>query len=259
MDDAGVWIEGKLSRSILRDVRPQPINDTVLQSLADHPLHSALHRVARRLLNPGLAYDLSGEIQSSLKPSYDLFELFVLYRLIKELLEELGEGWIRTSSEPNINAGRELHPLDKTLWRFQGPNDLRIELIYQQSFQRARLPSDHRVFASLSGECRPDFILLLRERETLVSWIILDAKYRSSRPRVDDGLADVHRYRDALRVGGKKAAAAFVIVPRLREENEPYAATGFLEHHGFGVLQLFSVGWLSQVHRSLMSSLCNPS
>lgn len=251
MDGAGQRIEFASMRPLFRRVMPEPIGETALQSLADNPLYSAIHRVARRMLEPGLAHGPGGDLQSALKHTYELFELFVLYRLIDELPKHLGEGWALKSGKPLRYVGREERPLDRTGWRFQGPDGLSLELRYQQWFSRARLPPDERVFSSLSGTFIPDYILVLRKDGKIISWLILDAKYRSGRQAVDQGLADVHRYRDALRVRGTRADGAFVIVPRLQEENPAYASSEFLDYHAFGVIQLFAKEWLSLAFRRL--------
>ena len=128
---------------------------------------------------------------------------------------------------------------------------LSLELRYQQWFSRAGLPPDERMFSSLSGTFIPDYILVLRENGKVVRWLILDAKYRSGRQAVDQGLADVHSYRDALRVRGMRADGGFVIVPRLQEENPVYASPAFLDHHAFGVIQVFATEWLAPALRRL--------
>jgi hypothetical protein len=255
VDAAAVWIEAMLARPLFRQVRPEPIGETALQSLEDEPLYGALHRVARRMLDPGLAYSPGGDLQSALKHTYDLFELFVLYRLIDELPKQLGTGWILKAGKPLRYVGREERPADRAAWWFQGPGGLALELRYQQWFSRARMPPDERMFTSLSGVNIPDYILVLRRDTKPISWVILDAKYRSGRQAVDQGLGDVHRYRDALRVRGMRADGAFVVVPNLQEAGAVYATSGYHDHHAFGVLQLFSEGWLAQVCQKLTMSL----
>ena len=203
------------------------------------------------MLEPGLAYGPAGDLQSALKHTYELFELFVLYRLIDELAKQLGEGWVPKPGKPLRYVGREDRPPDRTLWWFQGPDMLSLELRYQQWFSRTRLPPDERMFSSLSGTFIPDYTLVLRKNGKVVRWLVLDAKYRSGRQAVDHGLADVHRYRDGLRVRGMRADGAFVIVPRLQEEDPAYAAPVFLDYHAFGVIQIFAKEWLTSALQRL--------
>lgn len=255
LQSAGRRIDSLLTKPLFRELVPEPIGDTVIQSLADHPLYSAIHRVGRRMLEPGLAYSPGGDLQSALKHTYDLFELFVLYRLIEELPGFLGAGWSAGKGKALPYVGREERPANRSAWWFNGPNELSLELRYQQWFSRARLPPDMRMFSCLSGALIPDYILVLRKQGKLLGWLILDAKYRSGRQAVEQGLADVHRYRDALRIRGERAKGAFIIVPRLQEDGAPYADEAYLKHHSFGLLKLYSPAWLAPVYNCLKTAI----
>jgi len=210
-------------------------------------LYSALHRIARRLLDPGLSYAWGEGIQSPLKRTYDLFELLVLYRIATELPAALGDEWHLKEIVPVGAIGREDRPPDGSRWLMQGPNDLWLELRFQQWFNRAVLPPDTHEFSSLSGASVPDYILLLRRANKPISWIILDAKYRSGRQAIDEGLGDVHRYRDALRLRGLVATQAFVIIPRMQEPGLPYGQAEFHKVHQFGALQIYKADWLRPI------------
>ena len=244
---AAVAVEGWLATPLLRIARPEPLDSSALQALADQPTFGALHRAGRLLLDPGLAYGPDGTAESALKHSYDLFELFVLFRLLDQMPAALGPNWKAQSLVRVVAGGWEERPPNSARWRFEGPDCLKLTLIYQQRFPRARKAPDRRPFSSLSGEGRPDFILLLQRGSEPIAWIILDAKYRSGRQAVDAGLQDVHRYRDALRILAMRAAGAFVIVPDLQDEDPPYASSDFLKHHAFGVIRLLAGDWVQPI------------
>lgn len=244
-----------LKHPIFRNVAHEPPSETALQSIADHPLFSALQRVGRRLLEPGLAYDPSGDLQAALKRTYDLFEILVLYRLIDELKASLGSDWTLRPAKRYPTDSREERPENRATWWFKGPKGQTVELRYQQWFSRAKEVEDLRSFSSLSGPNLPDYILIHRHAGKVVSWIILDAKYRASRQPVDQGLGDIHRYRDSLRVRGSAANAAFIIVPRLTEAHAIYAQTTYHQAHGFGVAELFKPGWCEPIIAALFGQL----
>lgn len=252
VDAASARIEVQLGHPLFRRVRAEPLSETARQTLPDHPLHAALHRVASRMLQPGLAHSPGGDLQAALKHTYDLFELFVLYRLIDGLPGQLGPGWSLQVGKPLRFIGREHRPADRAAWLFRGPDGLTLELRYQQWFSRAKTPIDGRMFTSLSGLNIPDYVLVMRRHGEPIAWVILDAKYRSGQQAVDQGLGDVHRYRDALRIRGKKASAAFVLVPRLQNENAVYANSSYHAHHSFGVLQVMLADWLGPVCGALL-------
>ena len=250
---AALQVQALLGHPLLRSARPEPLDGSALQSLADQPVFGALHRVGRRLLHPGLAYGPDASIESALKHTYDLFEIFVLFRLVDSLPPALGSGWTVRPTRDWHSTGREERPLNRAAWWFDGPDGLTIELRYQQWFSRARPILDGRLFSSLSGVAIPDYILIVRRALKPIKWVILDAKYRSGQQAVDAGLADVHRYRDALRIRGMRASGSFVIVPQLRITNAPYASPDFLRHHAFGALRLFENDWLHLVAAILLA------
>ena len=80
MAAAALQMEALLGRPLMRSARPEALDGSALQSLADQPVFGALHRIGRRLLHPGLAYGPDASIKSALKHTYDLFEIFVLFR-----------------------------------------------------------------------------------------------------------------------------------------------------------------------------------
>ncbi|HWE99123.1 MAG TPA: nuclease domain-containing protein [Caulobacteraceae bacterium] len=232
---------------LFRNISPVPADDSVIQTLADNPLYSALHRVGRRLLDPGLAYAPGEDVEASLKNSWDLFELLVLYRLGGELGRVLtARGWREAQSVAVRTLGHEAAPANGSAWRWASPHGSTIELWYQRGF-RSGLTSTGPPFTSLTGHMIPDFVIVARTPQGGVSWLILDAKFRSGESAVHEALGDLHCYRDALRIEGVRADEAFIVAPRLSERVRIYASTSYLAEHRFGALVLFEPGSLGPV------------
>jgi hypothetical protein len=215
--------------------------------LPDHPLYLAIHRVGRRLAEPGLAYALGQSVVSALKHSYDLFELAVLYRLVAALGDALGPGWRPVSNSALRRHPHEDRPSDGSNWSRTGPRDESVELVYQALFNAAASSTSPDGFASISGQYVPDFVIIYRRKESPVSWIILDAKYRSSRKSIHDGLGDIHRYRDALRLSQHPAGAAYIIVPALEKEAALYGTQSYRQAYGFGAISIYEKDWVSPI------------
>jgi hypothetical protein len=247
IDEAVVAIVGLQRAPVFRLVRPEPISDSVLQSLPDHPLYSAIHRVGRRLLDPGLAYAPGEDVYSALKRSYDLFELVVLYRLVAALGAGLGAEWHPTRNGTVQRLPLEDRPPDRSIWTWTGPQGQELSLCYQLSFGAAKPPPDLRKFHSLSATRIPDYVLVYSRNGSVESWIVLDAKYRSSQQSVQDGLGDVHRYRDSLRAGGRAASAAYIIVPRLHDSADLYGQPEFIAAHKLGALSVYAASWMEPI------------
>ena len=235
---------------LFRNVRPEPLTDSVLQSLPDHPLQSLIHRVGRRLISPGLAFAPGQDLYSALKHSFDLFELMVLYRLIGEITRSLPD-WHLAKQGTVRRLPHEDRPPDFSTWIWKGPGHQELALYYQATFSSAAPPPDLRLFSSLSNRGVPDYVLVHSKSRDVVSWVILDAKYRSSKKSIHDALADVHRYRDSLRMSGRRAEGAFIIVPRLREDASLYGEVAYLTAHNFGAIEIGRDDWLQPLWASL--------
>ena len=246
VDRARETIERALRAPLFRGLAPAPATETVVQALADVPLWAALHRAAHRLLHPGLAWTPGEGVESALKHSHDLFELLVLHRLHGWLRDRLGPGW-RWRAPVLGEHGAELRPADGATWTACAGDGRRVALCYRPAFPRAAAAPDPRERSSLSGRLVPDYTLVAHAGDTVRSWLVLDAKYRSSRRNVDDALRSAHLYRDALRVRGAAAAGSYVVVPRLREPELAYARDGYGAHHRFGVRQLYAPGCFDPV------------
>lgn len=251
VERAVVEIDGVLRAPLFRAVRPEALTDSALQSLPDHPLYSAIHRVGRRLINPGLAYSPGQDVYSALKHSYDLFELMVLYRLLAGMGPVPMLDWHLADQSTVERLPLEDRPADRSTWIWKGPDEQELELHYQALFASAQDPPDLRPLSSLSAQRVPDYVLIYRRGREIVSWIILDAKYRSSRQSIDDALGDIHRYRDSLRVSGRAAQAAYIIVPSLQGKADLYGRTAYLEAHQMGALSVYETGWMEPIWRWL--------
>jgi hypothetical protein len=106
---------------VFRGIQPEALSDTTLQVLPDHPLYLAIHRVGRRIAEPGLAYAPGQNVVSALKHSFDLFELAVLYRLVAALADALGPSWRPFSSSLVRRHPHEIAQLGRGLAREMSP------------------------------------------------------------------------------------------------------------------------------------------
>jgi hypothetical protein len=171
----------------------------------------------------------------------------VLYRLVDALDANLGPDWHLADTAKIDRLPREDRPKDGAIWIWRGPDDQTPELLYQARFGSAKPPPDPNLYSSLSAQGVPDYILVHYRKGSLRRWIILDAKYRCSRKPIHDALGDIHRYRDALRVDGRRADAAYIVVPSLQADAGIYGDLAFLEAHHLGALVVYDAGWMEPV------------
>lgn len=228
----------------LRDAPGEPPNAAAVQAIIDHPDYSRSYRLLRRLLDPGLRLAESRDFEANLRFSYDLFELLVLYRLISELQAELDEGWsLEADDAPAARAGVLADPRTGRIWRAtRRETGERLELHYQRTF--GAWAEEANEFQSLTGERRPDYVLLLKRSGEPVAWLLLDAKYRSCRGAIHQALEELHAYRDSLRWNGRRATAAYILVPALAQDAACYGDPRYHATQSFGALIVQSSGWV---------------
>ena len=65
---------------------------------------------------------------------------------------------------------------------------------------------------SISKERVPDLVLTMYDSKG-VRFIVLDAKYRTSRPNVLDAMESAHIYQDSLRIGSRRPEASLLLIP----------------------------------------------
>lgn len=168
-----------------------------------------------------------------MKRTYDLYEAVVFYRLADAVQAALGPGWTARWSEPAGDAHEE-KPHAAVEWQRNDQPTASVRLLYQQTFRaHSGKPS---MWRSLSGELRPDYVIVFETDGDCHGWVILDAKYRASRAAVHDALRDLHVYRDALRHRDRRVHAAFIIVPALDQDASAYATADYVAEHAFGAV-----------------------
>jgi hypothetical protein len=216
-------------------VAPAPATEGAAQAVVDHPVYARVQRTARRLLDPGMRVSSEGALRSPSRRTHELYELLALYRLVAAARGVLGVAW--AWKMPVVGRHGPLDGLQNdATFSAAGPEGMRVEIRYQPTFQAYRAAAEQHVTHSITGERRPDVVLGLFQGKELVRWVGVDAKYRSSRPAIHEGLADAHVYQDALRWNGRRAAATYIAVPACKSDAAVYATRAYVDDHRFGMI-----------------------
>lgn len=115
--------------------------------------------------------------------------------------------------------------------------DARIVVALQMRF-RAWDVDGKSPFRSLSGERAPDIVVSF-ESASGRRFLVLDAKYRSSRANVLDAMVSAHLYRDSLLWGSLRPWKSLLLIPR-QEGAAWLGGRDFQEQFGVGALQVAS-------------------
>lgn len=154
-----------------------------LNAVSVHPIYSRAYRLCWKALRPAALEDETQE-KMWLSPTWELYERWVFARVTK-LAEEV------CSSNSGFSSRSAVRERTGKL-----PSGGEIRVLLQPKFPAF----DQRKSGSrlLSGHKKPDLVLTL-ETGGIRRLLVIDAKYRTSRPNVLDTMASAHIYRDALR------------------------------------------------------------
>jgi hypothetical protein len=217
-----------------RDVVRAEVSAAGLTSIAADPVYSRAWSLGWRALRIGMDQGDSEE-RLWISPSWEIYERWCFIQMGKLLAHAL-PGWRRKRGDS---------------WIFeQGECTVRLEL--QPTFPAGPVCGSERRW-SVSKQRVPDLMLTVR-RPGCLRFLLLDAKYRSSRANVLDAMTSAHVYCDSLRIGAQRPEGAVLLVPgadgtehlqdpsfqcehrvgvaifRPADVVAPYLVTEFLEH-----------------------------
>ncbi|HEU4853180.1 MAG TPA: DUF2357 domain-containing protein [Telluria sp.] len=200
-----------------------------LTQIAASPTYSRAHRQGICMLRTGI-YGDADATQINLSPSWGIYETWCFIHLLDQLQSELGTLQWRKVKSAAANAEMSL---STTL-----PCGTIVEALFQAKFN-AEKPVDGRSAWSVSKERYPDFVLIARNRGT-TRFMILDAKYRSGRGNVLDGMESAHIYRDSLRLDERRPDLCLLLLPGATDV--PSLETPeFWRTHRVGAISEFSI------------------
>ena len=193
-------------RPPFRDAHRPELTSAGLTAVAAHPLYSRLWRVGWEAVRRGASPHNPAD-PLPLSPTWEVYERWCFVEIACLLAR-----WLPTLA---WSVGRE----GESWWfrRGGGEGGLEIALYYQKAAGRTN-GRDRPGLWSVSRGCRPDLVLQWRQGGN-VGFLVLDAKWRTGRDAVLNGMAEsAHLYRDALRWGPRRPVASLLLVPRVRSE-----------------------------------------
>ena len=172
--------------------RPE-ITAAGLTAVAADPSYARAWGRGWRALRRGLESGPSVE-RLWVSPSWEIYERWCFLRL-GQLLSAARPEW-HWSRRPDCWVGLS--------------GTCRAELRLQPTFRSS--PEETGRMWSISKERVPDLVLTV-ESAAGTRFLVLDAKYRSSRSNVLDAMASAHIYQDSLRIGPNRPDASLLLVP----------------------------------------------
>lgn len=187
--------ESRLTQSPFAQVQRAKITAAGLTAIAADPIYSRAWGRGWRALRYGIESSTSPE-RLWVSPSWEIYERWCFLRL-GQLLAATRPGW---RWRRFVNPDRWVGSCDNR----------RGELRLQTTFRLRPQGSEH--MWSISKERVPDLVLTV-ERADGVYFVVLDAKYRTSRANVLDAMESAHIYQDSLRIGSRRPEASLLLIP----------------------------------------------
>jgi hypothetical protein len=172
-----------------------------LNAVSAHPLYARAYRAGWAVLRAGIA-GVAPDESLWMSPTWAIFERWC-FVATASALERLF---------PNATWERRFPSMREDCILFRGTDGSRqIDIHLQPRFPAFDQASSQN-FASISGERYPDIVVTV-EYDGTEQFLVLDAKYRVTRPNVLDAMVSAHLYRDSLRWHGRPPSACLLLTP----------------------------------------------
>lgn len=188
-----------------------------------NPTMAEVGRLVHQITSPNFSI-AKGDFPVSGRHSFGIYEIWCFHQLIERCTFLL-------QTQPQLAEGQSLEWGGEVQWDSQyGLVTLHYNLRFVSYWERTS--GSKRPF-SLVGEQRPDFVLQLDNR-----WLVLDAKYRSTRANVLDAFSSAFSYLTSLRMPSLhiEPEGCFLLVPKLLRESRHWFEDDFHRDHKFGLL-----------------------
>jgi hypothetical protein len=189
------------SRALSAVTRPE-ITAAGLNAISAQPAYARAFQLAWKALRTGI---LEGDSADSLpiSPTWEVFERWCFLR-VRQLLDEIAPdaGWkVDSRNEGSIK-----------LCVSGVVGDVVITVHLQPTFPAWDQRSVSG-FKSLSRLREPDLVVTCESPHDR-KFLVLDAKYRATRPNVLDAMQSAHIYRDSLMWQGERPWGSYLLLPR---------------------------------------------
>ena len=160
-------------------------------------------------------------------PSWGIYESWCFLKIVSCISKVTGKPPVETRAKA-IAAERAIH--------FKLNDDEVLEVLFQGIFPSLN-PSTSRLGWSLSGERRPD-IVLVHHHQSGTRAMVLDAKWRSGRNNILQAMESAHIYHDALRIGCSRLYPCLLLLPG-QSSVEELERDEFILSHNIGTISSF--------------------
>lgn len=231
-----------VKRTPFKEVTRTEVTSAGLVVIAAHPLYARAFRAGWNILRPGIEHADEKEYLWT-SPTWEIYERWCYLQTFQAVqLAFPGLEWERRY--PSKSG-------DSILIRGEAAG-IRVETHFQLRFPAFDM-SDRQSFYSLSRERYPDIVVTCTSN-SVRRFVVLDAKYRSTRESVLEAMESAHIYSDSLRWNDIAPALTLLLVPAAG--GAPWLEqTAFWEKHDVGVKVCTAGTDLNELSTILKSAL----
>ncbi|WP_248767243.1 DUF2357 domain-containing protein [Pseudomonas sp. MWU12-2345] len=219
-------LERLTNAPLFRQLSRRRLSAAGLNAISAHPDYARAYRFTWYALRTGLQGQATAE-SLWISPTWEIYERWCYVKILEQLRLRYSQlSWTRHTPSQKT---------DRLYWRGRDEHQV-IEVWLQARCPAVDQPC-REGFSSLSRERSPDIVITQTRQQQPTRFIVLDAKYRTSRSNVLDAMGSAHLYHDSLRWNGCKPDASLLLIPRadqVRMLQEP----AFHTEHGVGVIEL---------------------
>ena len=192
------------------------------------PLYGSVHQMGR-LLTSGAFRILEDDFAVSFNTSFQIYEVWCFREVIRQLEQIIGV--------QAMYQGMSKDKLRQNAIAIFQRDDLYLEVAYNPNFAAYWTRGEQKQY-SLIGEQRPDITIRIQKGSTR-SWMVLDAKYRTTQKNLLASFSSAFSYRQSLidHEWGGLPTSCFVLAPKMMEtgkRTDHWFALSFLKEHHFG-------------------------
>jgi len=222
-----------LDLDFLQEVGPLRRFRPVTQALRRDPFYARFYTLYRQFERAITPFD-GAPFRLSLEKTWQLYEYWCFFQVISALRTLVGDGLeFDARSLLQSHADRVSLALPKAEVQI----NKRLKVFFQKSYEYY----SKRKVGTYSHKMRPDISIEVDDGDGHVERVILlDPKYRVSKPSINQAMDDLHRYKDAIvgPEGQHLVTTALVLCPDAERAKPLYFQGDYIRAHGLGAIAL---------------------
>ena len=237
LEEEQINIQRLFRRSPLSQIPASPLKGGAFLVILNDPLYAAVHKIGRLLCGQSLTVQQTEYIASSAR-SFDIYELWCFQRVVCELSRSFGVQPTYQYTDQTSNSAEWGMSADFVT------EDVNCTVEFNANFE-SRFPTfpmgatATRRYSTMTNQ-RPDIVIYHTDNLTgRKCWMILDAKYRTTKRNLTDAFKSAFTYNQTLvdPAYGGKPKGSFLLAPKVLPETVQWFNNDFIQFYPYGAIE----------------------